>query len=101
MLGLNASPNITRFAKVHNVTHQSVSDVLKLVFGEDVDMLIDIQTELTDTGILVVNYEDNQLMFTVETLEFPVPSTGSLTKALGFLESRDTVYNKLYILVKV
>lgn len=89
MIGLNASPNITRFAHQHGVTRQSVVDVLKLSFGNNLSALLDSNAFMTRDGSLRLSHGEQFVEFDVEALPFdvdmqlPASTLGVLTRVDG------------------
>lgn len=85
MIGLNASPNITRFAHRHGVTRQSVVDVLKLSFGDNLPALLYSTAFMTREGVLRLSHNAEHVDFDIEKILFipdvplPVSSLGVLT----------------------
>ena len=85
MIGLNASPNITRFAHQHGVTRQSVVEVLKLSFGENLPVLLYSTAFVTREGMLRLSHDADSVEFDIEQIPFsldailPASALGVLT----------------------
>lgn len=94
MIGLNASPNITRFAHHHGVTRQSVVDVLRLSFGENLSVLLHSNAFMTQEGVLRLSHDADYVEFDIE--QIPASLDGMLpASALGVLtpvESSDDIF---------
>lgn len=88
MIGLNASPNITRFANRHGVTRQSVVDVLKLSFGENLPALLHSTAFMTKEGVLRLSHNADSVEFDIEQ----IPSSLDMlpASALGVLTPVET-----------
>ena len=85
MIGLNASPNITRFAHQHGVTRQSVVEVLKLSFGANLPVLLYSNAFVTREGMLRLSHDADSVEFDIEQIPFsldailPASALGVLT----------------------
>lgn len=100
MLELNTSPNITRFAMIHDVTRDSVVQILKHSFGNHLDVLRRSTAMVDDDGVLHLRDGDAEMKLDVTTIAFPVISRKAvLENALGALESTSKDKSKLSLLV--
>lgn len=100
MLGLNTSPNLTRFAMIHGVTRDSVVQILKYSFGNHLDVLRASTAMVDADGVLHLRDGNVEMTLNVVTIAFPVISRNAvLENALGVLESTSKDKSELFVLV--
>lgn len=94
MIGLNASPNITRFAHQHGVTRQSVVEVLKLSFGENLPVLLYSTAFVTREGMLRLSHDADSVEFDIEQIPFSLDATlpASALGVLTPLKASDDIF---------
>lgn len=100
MLELNTSPNITRFAMMHDVTRDSVVQILKHSFNNHLDVLCASTAMVDADGVLHLRDGDGEVKLNVTTIAFPVISRSAvLENALGALEPTANDKSDLLLLI--
>lgn len=100
MIGLNKSPNITKFAMANNVKRSSLVDLLRHAFGNHVDLLKQSSAEYQPDNTLRLYSGRTDIFFRIQELSLPYDvRIEDDTSVIGFVEAIHPTDDKVYLLI--